>query len=633
MRKTHYINGLSAMPFIAAFAGVCGVIAGLVIGQFSHQSPHYFGAKLGAGIENGSVMLSARSSQDFRNDYYPYSRQSIHETASGDFLVATIARKRHDWQTASDMYMKLLSRDPGNQELIEKVMILSLGAGDYDQAMQAARDSRLSHQDFPLASLLLALEDLHSGRFEKGLSKMESKENDAQIRIIKPIIKAWAHAGEGRLEVKALLENPLYIYDAVAVASYLDRQERFEDMLKQALDQNGIVGYDLERIGDLFAQKDKREQAKLLYNAALHQQENHVDRLKRKLSAIENSQSIAKSDFIVSPASSAIEGLSQSLFDLSMLLFRQNADTLSRLYASMALYLNKDLMEAKLLMAHIMAYKGQVKQALDQYMSVPEESTSYFEAQRKAAMLLEDAGQVKQALDILRNLDDNNLDFKTQLVVANIHRRQENYSKALEAYNTLFKALKSSEHTTEDKIREWNLYYLRGMTYERLGKFDKARRDLEKALKLSPSNPYILNYLGYSLADRGRDLEQALEYIQKAVQLAPDDGYIADSLGWVLYRMGHIERAIPHLEKAVELLPYDAIVNDHLGDAYWLAGRKNEARYQWKRALNHTQDKDMLASISQKMQLGIQNVPNLQSARKAGSDIETNISERKKALP
>jgi Flp pilus assembly protein TadD len=29
------------------------------------------------------------------------------------------------------------------------------------------------------------------------------------------------------------------------------------------------------------------------------------------------------------------------------------------------------------------------------------------------------------------------------------------------------------------------------------------------------------------------------------------------------------------------LLPNDPEINDHLGDAYWKAGRKLEARFQW----------------------------------------------------
>ncbi len=59
------------------------------------------------------------------------------------------------------------------------------------------------------------------------------------------------------------------------------------------------------------------------------------------------------------------------------------------------------------------------------------------------------------------------------------------------------------------------------------------------------------------------------------------DGYIIDSLGWAFYKLGRLDEAVETLERAVMLLPSDPEINDHLGDAYWKAGRRLEARFQW----------------------------------------------------
>ena len=56
--------------------------------------------------------------------------------------------------------------------------------------------------------------------------------------------------------------------------------------------------------------------------------------------------------------------------------------------------------------------------------------------------------------------------------------------------------------------------------------------------------------------------------------------------------MGKYDEAVKVLERASEYLPANAVIFDHLGDAYWQAGRKNEARFQWQHALSATQDKD-----------------------------------------
>ena len=73
--------------------------------------------------------------------------------------------------------------------------------------------------------------------------------------------------------------------------------------------------------------------------------------------------------------------------------------------------------------------------------------------------------------------------------------------------------------------------------------------------------------------------------LRRAVELRPQDGNIADSLGWVLFRLGDKDGAIEWLERAVELEPRNGTINYHLGDAYWVAGRRSEAEFQWSRAL------------------------------------------------
>jgi Flp pilus assembly protein TadD len=111
----------------------------------------------------------------------------------------------------------------------------------------------------------------------------------------------------------------------------------------------------------------------------------------------------------------------------------------------------------------------------------------------------------------------------------------------------------------------------------------------------------VLNYLGYSWVEQGVNLEQAKAMIEKAVELRPRDGYITDSLGWVLYRLGDYKGAVTWLERAVALVPGDATINDHLGDAYWLVDRRQEAGFQWNRALSLDPEPDVATRIRAKI--------------------------------
>ena len=125
------------------------------------------------------------------------------------------------------------------------------------------------------------------------------------------------------------------------------------------------------------------------------------------------------------------------------------------------------------------------------------------------------------------------------------------------------------------------------------------------ALKLSPDQPQVLNYLGYSFVDAGRNLPEALDMIKRAVAARPDDGYILDSLAWTYYRMARFDEALEPMEKAVELDAVDPILNDHLGDIYWALGRKLEAQFQWRRAQSFSPAPKDEARIRRKLAVGL----------------------------
>jgi Flp pilus assembly protein TadD len=125
----------------------------------------------------------------------------------------------------------------------------------------------------------------------------------------------------------------------------------------------------------------------------------------------------------------------------------------------------------------------------------------------------------------------------------------------------------------------------------------------------------VLNYLGYTWADQGRNLDRAKAMLLRATELRPQDGNIADSLGWALFRVGDLRGAVTWLEKAVELEPRSAVINDHLGDAYWAAGRQREARFQWRRALNLDPEPEDGPKIEAKLRDGLPSPPSSSAQR------------------
>lgn len=130
----------------------------------------------------------------------------------------------------------------------------------------------------------------------------------------------------------------------------------------------------------------------------------------------------------------------------------------------------------------------------------------------------------------------------------------------------------------------WSLLLFEGSALEQGEQWDAARAVLERAAKIAPDEPIILNYLGYAQIERRQNVDAALALLKKASALKPQDASITDSLGWAQFVTGDVDAAVPVLEKAAAGAPADPTINEHLGDALWSAGRRYEARYAWEAA-------------------------------------------------
>lgn len=146
-----------------------------------------------------------------------------------------------------------------------------------------------------------------------------------------------------------------------------------------------------------------------------------------------------------------------------------------------------------------------------------------------------------------------------------------------------------------------NLKFEFGLYFEKIKQPDLAMAQMLKVLEVAPDDAYTLNYVGYTWADRGENLEQALDYIQRAVEQKPDDGYVRDSLGWVYYKMGQYEKAVVELYHATELQPEDPTIKVHLGDAYLKTGELDKAIAQYEQAVSLFKDAKKRALARQKI--------------------------------
>ncbi|MBW2313709.1 MAG: tetratricopeptide repeat protein [Deltaproteobacteria bacterium] len=128
-----------------------------------------------------------------------------------------------------------------------------------------------------------------------------------------------------------------------------------------------------------------------------------------------------------------------------------------------------------------------------------------------------------------------------------------------------------------------------GTLYELRGESDKASESYERAIAIDPELAPAKNNLAYMLAERGENLDRALDLAQEAKAMLPDNPNTADTLGWVLYKKGIPSAAIGYLQEADEGFdtrnPSFGLVRHHLALAYQANGENDKARTTLERAL------------------------------------------------
>ena len=145
----------------------------------------------------------------------------------------------------------------------------------------------------------------------------------------------------------------------------------------------------------------------------------------------------------------------------------------------------------------------------------------------------------------------------------------------------------------------YELLYDRAMAAERIDKIDVLEADLKRVIKMKPDYAHAYNALGYTLAEKTDRLEEAKDFIEKAYKLSPDDPFILDSLGWVNYRLGHVEDALKHLHAAYSSRN-DPEIAAHLGEVLWKVGQHDEAQKIWRAALNENPNHESLITVMEK---------------------------------
>jgi tetratricopeptide (TPR) repeat protein len=506
-------------------------------------------------------------------------------------MIGRIANARQDHATAAERYFSALARSPRDQTLLNGALVASLAAGDEALARRAARMAPLEGAP-AYAHLVRASDALVVRRWGAAASELEDIEGAAAEELLARMELLWARAGQSRVD-DVLMElapmaqirpyGALFAYQQAMALDYAGRGDEALVSYRIAASGGFWLPAGIERHADLLVRRGARDEA----IALLSTEANRANpALSAALVRVQSGSNAAAEP--LTPAFGAAVGL----YGMSAIYFQEGDATDGFAALTLALMLNPRFDDAHLAFAQQQSRLGHADLAIAALARVDAASPHWGSARIMESWVRFDAGDRDGAV-ALAQANAAGGEVAAQRALADIYRTLDRYAESEAAYSVLI----------EREPGNWRNYFARGAARERLGRWQDAEADLQHALALSPGQPDVMNYLGYSWVDRGDRLQEGLDMIQRALELRPSSGAIMDSLGWAYYRMADYQRALTYIERAVELEPSDATLNDHLGDVYWRLGRRIEARFQWQRAL--TLEPDNPSAIQTKLDSGL----------------------------
>jgi tetratricopeptide (TPR) repeat protein len=251
----------------------------------------------------------------------------------------------------------------------------------------------------------------------------------------------------------------------------------------------------------------------------------------------------------------------------------------------------RDKNGVRLYLGQIAEERKNLPEALRWYGEIPD-GEHYLNAQIRYAQILSKQGKFDAARARLHQAEPQNSQQRVQLILAEAQLlRDANQPKA--AFDMVQQAL-------ERLPNQPDLLYDHAMLAEKLDRMDILEASLRKLIAVRPDYAHAYNALGYSLADRNERLPEARELIEKALKLSPDDSFIIDSMGWVLYRQGQTKDALDWLQRAFAARP-DADIAAHLGEVLWSLGRRDEAERVFQDAAKKDPDNEALTSTLKRL--------------------------------
>ncbi len=524
---------------------------------------------------------------------------------TGAYLAGMTAFDARDMGKAADLLSIALGEELSDPVLAQKALFAMLSDSRMMDAIDLAKRMRDAGLKSALITVSLIQEQVRAGDYAKALDLARQLPDDRLMAVTGPMVRAWLAMGAGG-EQAALDElkplkamqgaEMLYQMQAGLIQDHAGNAAAAESSLSAAIAATSEIPAQLAELDITLLVRHGKEQAArdMVERYRAQAQGRGEDVATAMLRRIEADK--GKGPLVADVK----QGVAVAYGQVAMELMADDFNGDALWLVQLALDLDPKLDIARVAMGDLYRQIKKWDAAVAAYSQIDRSSIYHRPAQLSIAECYRQEEKNGEAEAMLRQvMEEDPTDISAAQQLGQLLRSTKDFAGAAKAYTIAIERLGKLEP------EDWQLFYYRGIAYERAKDWPPAEKDFLKALELSPDEPYVLNYLAYTWVERRENLDKALPMLEKAVQQRPEEGFIIDSLGWAHYMLGDYEKAVVNLEKAVQLAPTDPVLNDHLGDAYWRVGRHHEARFQWSRALSFEPEPELQPAIEKKLEEGL----------------------------
>lgn len=558
-------------------------------------------ALLAGCTTTGSTLADSIGSKSFEAKAATTAAHKYDDNLIFNILSAEMAAQQGDHQSAYEYY-KLAVEQDGSVEIAERGARLSIHSQNIGKAITATREwvkraPESVDANRVLAALLLRSGDIDSSTEQfKKLIEMEGR----SLGVFQLVAEQLRKDPDGKAAEKLLIK----IVDSYAdipeawfvQAWYYSKKRKLEKALisiDQGMKLRGGWGKAIVLRVALLESLGKKDEVLTFLESQVEEYPQDADLFMRYGQALLTQEREAEAVIQFESALELNPNSKKILNALMLVHLSKKQYKHARPYLDQLLEMDGEKDRANYYLGELEEGIGDIDKALYHYASVGE-GVVYFNARVRMAALVS-ADDLARGLSILRGLTPHNVHKRTQLLLLEGGMLEEvkRYADAIEVYDRALKLTPGNE----------DILYTRAMAGDLAGKLDILERDLHAILEKNPAHYHALNALGYTLTLRTERFIEAEGYLAKALKLRPTDFYVLDSMGWVQYKMGNIDLSLDYLSRAL-VAKKDVEVAAHLGEVRWVSGDKKGAREIWEVAKKLDPSNPVLVEILKQFNIG-----------------------------